>query len=238
MKIALITISFGEKYVNDSIRLIASIKRHLINCDVDVHLISDIEVSDAICHTSTKINVMPTYALQPNHIIKLTKFERVLQIKHALQIYDLIYLIDSDCLFVNNTTIEELIPQTTDHIVCVKHPWQTTGKNGWLVDKNKNTTAFMENTEIYIQSCFWGAYTHKFLQVVSDINEWIQIDIKNNVCAKWFEESHFNKYLLNQNKTILEGENYNFRACEYKSIIDKSNIKIIHFNAATKGHNF
>jgi len=232
MKVAFIIISFGEKYINNAKQLIESIKIHLINCNVDIHLISDIQVDSVICHTSTNIDIKPTYNLKPSNIIKLTKFERVLQIRNKLEMYDLIYLLDSDCLFVNDTTVEEIIPHTRDHISCVKHPWQTNGKNEWLVDNRPITTACIENTEIYIQSCFWGAYNHKFFEAISEMNNWIWIDIKNDICAKWFEESHFNKYILYNTKTILKQNFYNFpkSLSEYKNLSNKTDIKILHFN--------
>jgi hypothetical protein len=55
----------------------------------------------------------------------------------------------------------------------------------------------------YCQACFFGAYKDVFFKLSDDLRNNINLDLKNNVISKWHDESHFNKYILNKPKKIL-----------------------------------
>lgn len=77
-----------------------------------------------------------------------------------------------------------------------------------------NSTAFIdENKEHnYVAGGFIGGKKNLFIHMCNEIKKNIDIDLDNNIIAKWHDESHFNKY-VNENInqfTLLEPEYMSF----------------------------
>lgn len=223
MKVAFITISFGENFNKSTSRLVKSIRNHIKGHDgLDCHVISDIStIDDAIVHQQACEYGSPA--------IKLKKMESLLKIEDCLRSYDLIYIIDSDCIVIKDIDLSEIVPKNKSELVCAIHPWQVTGKNDWLLEGNQDSNAYIQNTEYYVQSCFWGGYTESVIKAVYTINEWIQADIKNGITSRWYEESYLNKYIHDKPFTLIS-KMYNFPYSCYSREKLQHDIKIVHFN--------
>ena len=66
-----------------------------------------------------------------------------------------------------------------------------------------------------------------------ELNQNINIDLKNNYIAFWHDESHFNKYILNNPCMLLHsGYTHPPRIHEKDN---KNPIKLLHLNAHTAG---
>lgn len=228
MKIAFITFSFGNQYVDITSKMIRSVKKHLKNDgDVDLYVVSDSKfLEENMLIVNTPVNTDQ---------LKLNKFKWTLSLKEKLSSYDLIYLIDADCIMIKDITIESILPKSKESLVCTTHPWQTTGDNRWLLEGNPSSTAYIENTNIYIQSCFWGGYSSEVLKAVKEIDSWIDEDKKNNIVSRWCEESYINKYVVGKNATYLD-KTYAFPSKHYQEEKHKYDIKILHFNYFSCGY--
>jgi hypothetical protein len=61
---------------------------------------------------------------------------------------------------------------------------------------------FDSNPDVYYQACFWGGRLPQTLAMSKEIEKRIDNDLSRGVVAKWHDESHLNKfYLENLNQT-------------------------------------
>jgi hypothetical protein len=110
--------------------------------------------------------------------------------------YDFVYYIDSDML-INETIGDEILPDESG-LVGVHHPLQ---KKHLIGDRpcfedNKFSTAYLEEKkeETYFQGCLFGGTNHEFIKLISTLDNNTSVDLKNNIIAKWHDESHLNWY--------------------------------------------
>jgi hypothetical protein len=76
------------------------------------------------------------------------------------------------------------------------------------VENNKKSTAYIKytndiaNKEIYLCGGFNGGKTSTFLNMCNILKKNIENDDKNNMCAKWHDESHLNWFYYNYNEQL------------------------------------
>jgi len=236
MKVAFISFSFGEGYKEITSRMISSIKKHIKGCeDLEVFVVSDQLFENAKCYLVEDP--------QDSTFVKMNKYSWIIDLKDKLNYFDLLYVIDADCVAVNDIYLQEILPRQKDSVICVTHPWQISGKNERLVDSNPNSNAYLKNIDTYIQSCFFGAYKETLLFLSVKLANWAVEDRSKNIVPKWFDESYLNKYITQNDVTYL-GQEY---ACPSTfsldlpdfvsySNSDKNSVKIVHFNFHTGCH--
>lgn len=220
-KIAILTISTG-KYIELFEKLQKTIfSNFLPNYEKTVFLFTDSDYSETNNIKISKILHLPW------PINTLLRFHYFSDIKDQLLNYDHIYYIDSDVI-INNVIDNEIIPNR-DEIITVQHFWEFKCLHPY--EDNKKSLAYVDVNDPnfipeYCQACFFGSNKQIFLQMIEDLKVNINTDLKNNVIAKWHDESHFNKYILNRPKKIL-GNNYNHPLSE---AIKENDVKLIHGN--------
>jgi hypothetical protein len=84
----------------------------------------------------------------------------------------------------------------------VEHPGNFYVNNIQSLEDNHNSQAYVDVKNIphtfkYIQGCFWGARGESFSEMISQLYESTKLDRLNNVIAKWHDESHLNKFYIN-----------------------------------------
>ena len=99
-------------------------------------------------------------------------------------------------------------------------------------DDNPNSTSYIGNINyIYCQSGFFGGPSNLIYYMCKDIITMIDIDLKNNIIAKWHDETYFNKWLYDKqydknlinitdvffNKIFNKENDSNFIYLEYKN---------------------
>lgn len=107
---------------------------------------------------------------------------------------DYVYYMDVDCHVVNLIG-EEILPPI-GQLVAVEHPWQH--ENSEIYERNINSTAcVIDNKGIhYFQGCFFGGHMSDVIKMVTKLNENINKDLSHNYIAIWHDESHLNKYFI------------------------------------------
>ena len=73
-------------------------------------------------------------------------------------------------------------------------------------DDNPNSQSYIGNiTYTYCQSGFFGGPTKMIYNMCEEITKLIDIDLNNNIIAKWHDESYLNKwaYVHNYNKSLI-----------------------------------
>ena len=187
--------------------------------------------------TDKDINYTNTNTIKINHlpwpITTLMRFFYFTNIADVLKTFDYVYYIDSDMLVHSNIN-EEILP-VNNEIIATKHFYQQHSTGTY--ETNTKSTAYIEVTDAlygkYCQACFFGANSQTFVKMSEELNQNINIDLKNNYIALWHDESHFNKYILN-NYCILLHSGYTHPSW----IPEKNNenpVKLLHLNANSSG---
>lgn len=74
-------------------------------------------------------------------------------------------------------------------------------------ETNKSSLAYIdvkkESPHIYYQGCFWGGRIPEVLDLIDELKNRIAKDLNNDVIAIWHDESHLNKYFL-ENEDIVK----------------------------------
>jgi histo-blood group ABO system transferase len=94
------------------------------------------------------------------------------------------------------------------------HPWQSLmPPEQRSYDRNPKSLAYVpqgEEGEYYYAGGFNGGKTDKFLEMAEIIADRVNKDLDNKVIAKWHDESHLNRYLIDNPATLTLSPNYCF----------------------------
>lgn len=126
----------------------------------------------------------PNVTLKRYHIFSKYK-EKILEKNY-------VYYCDSDMKFVNNIKNEIF----SDKVVTIHPGFYNKNLNQLTYERNKNSTAYISynSGKKYYAGGFNGGKSEYFLKMSEIIKNNVDIDLKNNIIAKWHDESHLNYY--------------------------------------------
>lgn len=212
MNVGICIISSG-KYNKFLTPLLESIDRLFLNSfNRNVFLFSDsLEKEFINLNTFTKIEFLPP------PLTTLLRFNYFCKIINKLNNMDVIYYMDVDCLVVDNVNVE-ILPDKPGQLVGTIHPWSNEVKiNSY--ETNIESTAYVEKYDEfpYYQGCFFGGYSKDFINMTIELDNNIKSDLKKNLIAKWYDESHMNRYFrkhppksLSPSYAYPVGQNFNY----------------------------
>ena len=68
-----------------------------------------------------------------------------------------------------------------------------------------------DDTTMYWQGCLWGGKIPEVCAMIDELIERTNLDLKDGIVAKWHDESHINKYFIeNKDKVHTLGPQYAF----------------------------
>lgn len=113
--------------------------------------------------------------------------------------FDYSFYVDADSLFVNEITPDEIL----SNIVGALHPHL--GNNEGTPERNPNSTAYIKegDSNRYFCGGFFGGISSEFLKLSNYIESNINKDLGNNIIAIWHDESHLNRYFLDNPPTLV-----------------------------------
>lgn len=182
MKIGLIIIA-TQKYTSFLPNLLGDVKKHFLkNHDVEVFVFSDQEISNV---TWIKCEHKPWPWMTLGRYSLFSDLPKK----------DYYYYIDADMRIMNDIG-DEII---TDRLA-TEHFGFKGGKG--THETNPRSLAYIDEKEDYVYC--WGAFQGgaKFLEDAKQLNSFIMKDFENNIIAKWHDESHWNRYLINNPPTV------------------------------------
>jgi histo-blood group ABO system transferase len=126
--------------------------------------------------------------------------------KKELKSCDYLFACDADMLFVAPVGDEIL-----DHRVATEHPCYIHNRRG-TYDQNNESTAYVSPNEgvTYFAGGFYGGSRHEFFKINSTLIEQIEKDFTKNYIALWHDESHLNRYFIDNKPTTILPLNYCF----------------------------
>lgn len=196
-KIGLLVVCLG-KYDIFIPPLIKSVdKFFLTNHDVTMFCFTDKELMDKkgrINVVKISIDSEKYKPFFPNATLK--RYHMFHENKEYLKDMDFLYYCDADMRFASNVE-DEVFPDTETGLVGTEHPGFFGGRRGTYETRN-SSKAFINNNEgkIYYAGGFNGGTKDSFLNMSECLKERIDIDTNNNIVAVWHDESHMNRYFV------------------------------------------
>lgn len=130
----------------------------------------------------------------------LKRFHMFLQIKERLlQETDFLFFCNANLLFIQNVGNEIISQLNNKVLVGTIHPgFYHSLSNEFTYERRPVSKAFIPQGEgqYYYAGGFSGGFTGAYLQLCETIKSWVDIDESKGIVALWHDESHINKYFI------------------------------------------
>lgn len=228
MKICILLIA-TNKYIQFVEKLLNNIEeKFLEGHEIQCLLFTDHEIEESsdnvrICQIEHEPWPMPT----------LKRYNYFIKEKDFISQFDYCYYFDVD-MRISNKVGDEILGD----LVATQHPYQTFyPKEQRTYDRNSNSLAYVpfgEEGEEYYAGGFNGGSTQEFLKMSEVIAERVNKDLEKQVIALWHDESHMNRYLIDNPPTVSLTPSYCFPEEQFQNIDYPFLAKIV---ALSKNHN-
>lgn len=158
--------------------------------------------TDNVNHNSFQKNNITTSFIdhEPWPMITLKRYENINKFKDQIAEDDLCIFADIDLM-----PVAEIDSLTVKKYFGVEHPGNYYVNNLQSLETNSNSTAYVNINTLplnykYIQGCLWGGVGNYFTKMVSILQKNTEHDLNNNIIAKWHDESHLNKFCIDNFK--------------------------------------
>ena len=227
MKVCILTIA-TNKYIQFVERLLDNIEENFLNGhDIQCLLFTDHEVETSDNVTVSQIDH------EPWPMPTLKRYNYFIKEKEFISQFDYCFYFDVDMGLVDKVGDEVL-----SDLVATMHPYQTFyPKEQRSYDRNSKSLAYVslgEEGDNYYAGGFNGGTTKRFLEMSEVLSERVSKDLENKVVALWHDESHMNRYLINNPPTLSLTPSYCFAEEQMGNLDYPYEPKII---ALKKNHN-
>jgi histo-blood group ABO system transferase len=202
MKIGLLLISTG-KYHQFIEPLINSARKYFLSglgYDITFFLFTDADRQNF----ENQNDVIYTHKLhEPWPFPTLKRYETFHKNNHLFLEQDYLFYCDIDMLFVDHVG-----PEILSDRVATTHPGFL-GKRGTPETRKESLACVFPHEKIsYFAGGFNGGKTEEFLKMSEIISHNIQKDLDNDVIAIWHDESHLNRYFIDNPPTNVLSPSY------------------------------
>ncbi len=120
-----------------------------------------------------------------------------------LETQDYLFACDADMLFVD-TVGDEILGER----VATMHPGFV-GRRGSYEEADSSLACVKAHEgECYFAGGFYGAKRDEFLQIASTLAKRVDDDLERGVIAVWHDESHWNRYCIDNKPTVILNPSY------------------------------
>jgi len=141
--------------------------------------------------------------------ITLTRFGIINKAKEEIQKNDWFVFIDADGLVVDEITEEEFFDNTKSffgvHHPChyLEMPPHNKFPGAFETNPLSNSAVKEEDDlSVYYQGCLWGGRVPDVLEMIDELDSRVNKDLENNVIAVWHDESHINKFFIENKERV------------------------------------
>lgn len=196
-KVGLLIVATG-RYINLVEQLIISANKHFLkNHDVTYFIFTDGQPPKA----ANVIKISQNRLGWPYDT--MMRYEMYYKAKDIVADMDYLFATDADMLFVD-TVGDEILSDR----VATMHPGFV-GRRG-TYETNKNSTACINNNEgtHYFAGGFNCGTKKEFLRLAETVTKNIHTDLGKNLIAVWHDESHLNRYYVDNVPTLMLSPSY------------------------------
>jgi len=202
------------------------------------------EQKDFLVLTDGELSEVPNNIILKNIEHKPWPFitlERFGIIEQALsdieQTYDWLVFMDADTIVNSKIEYDDFFNETKDYFG-VHHPCHFMNMNPHnqkygSFDRTNSRARVNDDDDlsIYWQGCLWGGKFPEIMELISDLDNRIQLDLKDDIIAQWHDESHLNKFFI-ENKDKVNTLSPSYAYPEDFNIAAKNHFepKIIHLS--------
>ena len=216
MKVAIVFIG-TNKYIDFLPRYYENIEKYFLpNSEKTILAFTDGELNE----TPDNVRVYHQEHLAWPYIT-LKRFEIINKARQDIEKHDWLVFLDADTLVVDTVTEEDFLHRccnkTPEEIPLfgVHHPChflQLTGrahmpphdKPPGAYEQNPGSEAYVDMDDEdfhfgavpYFQGCFWGGKVPEVCAMIDELEARVNRDLERDVVAVWHDESHLNKYYL------------------------------------------
>ena len=123
--------------------------------------------------------------------------------RDLLESQDYLFACDADMLFVD-TVGDEILGER----VATMHPGFV-GKRGSYETSSCSLACVNQNEgECYFAGGFYGARCEEFLNIATTLAKRVNNDLEQGVIAVWHDESHWNRYCIDNKPTVILNPSY------------------------------
>jgi len=200
MRIALHVVATG-RYISFIPSLLNSIRKHfLAGHEVSVFVRTDgqlVSIKEGAVRIPGEWIPWPLTALLKYHYLLRTP---------GLENFDSVYNLDADSLLVDTVGNEIL-----GDLVGVLHPAFCGGPRERFTYETRSDSAACINPEegkAYYMSSFFGGSRGPFWEMVRRLEQAVESDLRKNIIALWFDESHLNRYFCDHPPDVSLSPSY------------------------------
>ena len=198
MKICILTIA-TNKYMQFVEKLYSDIsEKFLPGAEINCLLFTDHEIEEA--GDNVRVHYIDH---EPWPMPTLKRYNYFVKEKDFILEHDYCFYFDAD-MRIDNLVGEEIL---ADGVVATKHPYQSLmDPSSQSFDRNPKSLAYVpfdQKTVSYYAGGFNGGKTESFIEMSEVIASNVNKDLEKGVVALWHDESHMNRYLID-NPPALE----------------------------------
>ncbi len=142
----------------------------------------------------------------PNNTLK--RFHIFLNHEKEFSGMDYLFFFNANLLVLEKISSEEFLPTGNEKLVATLHPgFYNKNRKKFTYENNKKSIAFIskDQGQYYFAGGLNGGKATYFIEAMKVMRDNVDTDKKNGIVAKWHDESHWNKYLIDrQDLKILE----------------------------------
>lgn len=152
----------------------------------------------------------------------LKRYNYFMREKDYIESFDYVFYSDVDMSFISpigDDILGDLC--LTKHILS----YQTRNNSEWTYERNPKSKAYVPlgEGENYYAGGFNGGSAKEFIKMSETISKNVSIDESNGIVAKWHDESHLNRYAIdNPPSNILELQ---YCCPDWRTVLDFDEIK-------------
>tara|TARA_B100001250_G_scaffold412655_1_gene444477 strand:+ start:2452 stop:3177 length:726 start_codon:yes stop_codon:yes gene_type:complete len=167
------------------------------DCEKDLLVLTDGEVNDLpdnIIHVHTDHKEWP--------YITLERFKIIDESSKLIKNYDWFLFLDADTIVNQTVEYDEIFDDSKDYIgvhhPChfMKWPPHTERYGSFDTTNSRASVDDSDDLSIYWQGCLWGGKVPQVLNLISELKNRVDLDLKDDIIALWHDESHLNKFFI------------------------------------------
>lgn len=131
----------------------------------------------------------------------LMRFEIYLKNKHLLKDMDYVFACDADMLYVSDVGEDML-----GDLIGTRHPgFYDKSRSQFSYETRRHSTACIKPSEgqYYFAGGFYGGNLNEFIKLLEVTSRNIKRDLKKDFIAVWHDESHLNRYFVDNPPTKM-----------------------------------